>query len=46
MQLILKNVMNDFYLRDTSSKIKAVRLFTFNSGDFETLAAAFPAKRL
>ena len=32
MLVILKNVMNDLYARDTSSKIKAVKLSTFKSG--------------
>ena len=31
MLVILKNVMNDLYARDTSSKIKAVKLSTFKS---------------
>lgn len=34
MLVILKNVMNDLYARDTSSKIKAVKLSTFKSGKY------------
>ncbi len=34
MLVILKNVMNDLYARDTSNKIKAVKLSTFKSGKY------------
>ncbi len=34
MLVILKNVMNDLYLRDTSSKIRAVKQSTFKSGKY------------
>lgn len=34
MLVILKNVMNDLYARDTSSKIKAVKLSTFKNGKY------------
>ena len=34
MLVILKNVMNDLYARDTSSKIKAVKQSTFKSGKY------------
>ena len=34
MLAIFKNVMNDFYARDTSSKIKAVKKSTFKAGKF------------
>ena len=34
MLVILKNVMNDLYARDTSSKIKAAKLSTFKSGKY------------
>ena len=34
MLAIFKNVMNDFYARDTSSKIKAVKKSTFQAGKF------------
>ena len=34
MLVILKNVMYDLYARDTSSKIKAVKLSTFKSGKY------------
>ena len=34
MTVILKNVMNDLYARDTSSKIKAVKQSTFKSGKY------------
>ena len=34
MLVIIKNVMNDLYARDTSSKIKAVKQSTFKSGKF------------
>ena len=34
MMVILKNVMNDLYARDTSNKIKAVRQSTFKAGKF------------
>lgn len=34
MLVILKNVMNDLYARDTSSKIKAVKLSMFKSGKY------------
>ncbi len=34
MVMILKNVMNDLYARDTSAKIKAVKLSTFKSGKY------------
>ena len=32
--VLLKNVMNDLYARDTSSKIKAVKLSSFKSGKY------------
>ena len=32
--ITLKNLMNDLYARDTSSKIKAVKLSTFKSGKY------------
>ena len=40
MLVILKNVMNDLYARDTSSKIKAVKLSMLNqaAGDRKILA--------
>ena len=34
MLVILKNVMNDLYARDTSNKIKAVKLSTFKAGKY------------
>ena len=34
MLVIIKNVMNDLYARDTSSKIKAVKQSTFKSGKY------------
>lgn len=34
MMVILKNVMNDLYARDTSNKIKAVKQATFKAGKF------------
>lgn len=34
MIVILKNVMNDLYARDTSNKIKAVKKSTFRSGKY------------
>ena len=34
MTVILKNVMNDLYARDTSNKIKAVKQSTFKAGKF------------
>ena len=34
MLVILKNVMNDLYARDTSNKIKAVKLSTFKVGKY------------
>ena len=34
MLVILKNVMNDLYARDTSNKIKAVKQSTFKSGKY------------
>ena len=34
MLVILKNVMNDLYARDTSSKIRAVKQSTFKSGKY------------
>ena len=34
MLVILKNVMNDLYARDTSYKIKAVKLSTFKAGKY------------
>lgn len=34
MLVILKNVMNDLYARDTSSKIKAVKQSTFKAGKY------------
>ena len=34
MPVILKNVMNDLYARDTSNKIKAVKLSTFKAGKY------------
>lgn len=34
MVMILKNVMNDLYARDTSAKIKAVKRSTFKSGKY------------
>lgn len=34
MLVILKNVMNDLYARDTNNKIKAVKLSTFKSGKY------------
>ena len=34
MTVILKNVMNDLYARDTSNKIKAVKQSTFKSGKY------------
>jgi len=35
MVMILKNVMNDLYARDTSNKIKAVKQSTFKSGKYD-----------
>ena len=32
--MILKNVMNDLYARDTNAKIKAVKRSTFQSGKY------------
>lgn len=34
MVMILKNVMNDLYTRDTSNKIKAVKQSTFKAGKY------------
>ena len=34
MLVILKNVMNDLYARDTSNKIKAVKQSTFKAGKY------------
>ena len=34
MIMIFKNVMNDFYARDTSNKIKAVKRSTFRTGKY------------
>ncbi len=34
MLVILKNVMNELYARDTSNKIKAVKQSTFKSGKY------------
>ena len=34
MIMIFKNVMNDFYARDTSSKIKAVKKSTYQAGKY------------
>ena len=34
MIMIFKNVMNDFYARDTSSKIKAVKKSTYQTGKY------------
>lgn len=41
MMVILKNVMNDLYARDTSNKIKAVRQSTFKAGKFISAYAPY-----
>ncbi len=41
MVMILKNVMNDLYARDTSNKIRAVKKSTFLSGKYVGAYAPF-----
>lgn len=41
MLVVFKNVMNDFYARDTSNKIKAVKKSTFKTGKYIGCYAPF-----